>query len=420
MTLSREDIRNAVKMVTIKRVSTTGDDRLSATNAAFETGDLPVKGQGAVAVWTKEDNTESFSVILSTKRTGGQGFKFVVGKDTVTFSEVNPERALKSFSGTNIGLDPDKTCRYWFSLDYHNRRLSYGKGEMRRSTLLAEYDLPKPPEDSDVEDPYLWVDDVAYITASENVRDIQAWRDPVTIEPPVQVIPVDKMTMDVAANCTATVPSGLTSACQALYGNISGKSFTLNTPDFPFFTDAIEYSIRNENGWCHKKLIEKSSEFGEKNILATYLRITLGVNQGNSPGVPYVLEIWPPNHYSPIHNHADADAIIRVLHGEITVNLYSMLSEYHKEPFATAKFEKENVTWLSPQLNQTHQLKNCNSNGPTCMTIQCYQYGAENTTHYEYFDYLDESTNTIKKFNPTSDMGFDEFKKLMRKEWEAR
>lgn len=28
---------------------------------------------------------------LSTKRTGGQGFKFVVGKDTVTFVEVNPK-----------------------------------------------------------------------------------------------------------------------------------------------------------------------------------------------------------------------------------------------------------------------------------------------------------------------------------------
>lgn len=47
-------------------------------------------------------------------------------------------------------------------------------------------------------------------------------------------------------------------------------------------------------------------------FLATYLRITLGQSLGNSPGQPYVVEIWPPGHYSSIHDHGDACAVIKV------------------------------------------------------------------------------------------------------------
>jgi hypothetical protein len=38
----------------------------------------------------------------------------------------------------------------------------------------------------------------------------------------------------------------------------------------------------------------------------------LGYNLGDSPGVPYVLEIWPVGHYSPIQDHGDANAAIKV------------------------------------------------------------------------------------------------------------
>lgn len=35
-------------------------------------------------------------------------------------------------------------------------------------------------------------------------------------------------------------------------------------------------------------------------------------------GIPFVLEIWPAGHNSPIHNHGNAYGIVRVLHGDIT------------------------------------------------------------------------------------------------------
>jgi hypothetical protein len=51
-------------------------------------------------------------------------------------------------------------------------------------------------------------------------------------------------------------------------------------------------------------LEDKATEFGD-DPHETYLRITLGHSLGKSPGIPYVLEIWPTSNYSPIHNHGN-------------------------------------------------------------------------------------------------------------------
>ena len=174
--------------------------------------------------------------------------------------------------------------------------------------------------------------------------------------------------------------------------------------------------------WCYKKLKEKSTEFNKDkpNYNETYLRITLGQNNGESPGIPYVLEIWPVQHFSPIHNHGTANAIIKVLHGSINVKLFPYLSGNTEavKPFAVKNFHKNDITWISPTLNQVHQLTNI-GNKHTCITIQCYMYEQENTTHYDYFDYVDDN-GEIKQYEPDSDMDFVEFKKLMKEEWNNR
>lgn len=43
-----------------------------------------------------------------------------------------------------------------------------------------------------------------------------------------------------------------------------------------------------------------------------------GLKAGSCAGIPFVLEIWPAGHNSPIHNHGNAYGIVRVLHGDIT------------------------------------------------------------------------------------------------------
>ncbi|WP_299009604.1 cysteine dioxygenase family protein [uncultured Shewanella sp.] len=322
------------------------------------------------------------------------------------------------------GIDADPNCPYWFSIDGPNNRVSYGKGEMRQCTTLLTFQLPdKLNEEQKLKEDQL--KDVKAITIHTLATQptFELWREPVTIDPSLIVVDSNALSMIDLASNAATVAANLTPACQTIYANISGNNFVLNTEDFPYFTDAIEQSIRDPEGWCYKKLREKAeheSFGGEDALKGTYLRITMGVNQGNSPGIPNVLEIWPPGHHSPIHNHGHANAIIRVLHGEIQVDLYAMLSTKHTTPFASQTFKKDQVTWLSPGLNQTHKLTNANLSGPTCMTIQSYLYGKDNNVHYEYFDFIDESAGVIEPFTPNSDMGFIQFKQTMKEEWLQR
>jgi hypothetical protein len=228
---------------------------------------------------------------------------------------------------------------------------------------------------------------------------------------------IDDLTMaDVAIG--AYLPNAaLSPAAQSLYNCVAGKKFVLDTPDFPDFSKAIEYSINTPGLWCNKRLLEKANEFGRAEPLETYLRITLGQNNGESPGIPYVMEIWPVGHYSPVHNHGGANAVIRVLHGSINVSLFPFLCADGVDPFATTGFNKGDITWISSTLNTVHQLKNLGQD--TCVTIQCYLYDKIDAAHYDYFDYLD--TEGVKKqYEPDSDMEFLAFKELMRKEWNGR
>ena len=123
---------------------------------------------------------------------------------------------------------------------------------------------------------------------------------------------------------------------------------------------------------------------------------------------------------SPIHNHGDAHAVIKVLHGKIKA--YYFTSLYDAMPIGPpARLEKGDITWIDPENYQVHQLSNesgslilclisetlpvltCTTDrdGSVCCTIQCYSYGAKDTRHYEAFDYINEEThNVIKHFEP--------------------
>jgi hypothetical protein len=116
-----------------------------------------------------------------------------------------------------------------------------------------------------------------------------------------------------------------------------------------------------------------------------------------------------------VHNHAGANAIIRVLSGAIDVELYPFLSGNDKvNPFGTKTFVQDDITWISPTLNQVHKL--INTHKETCITIQCYLYGEEDHGHYDFFDFIN-ANKTIDQYEPDSDMEFLAFKKTMQEEW---
>lgn len=382
---------------------------------------LPVTGQGTIgfAIARKAP----FSVRVRDASWGEPGLRWdvdFVGASLLAHVDrvwhrlptaVNPNVE----EGLLFGLDPDRGCDYWFSFDHHNRLVRYGKGEMRLGCMILEYRLPAP---TTADDPYAWLKNARQVEVTAEIHGtVDIWRDPVTVEVPMNVVPHDRMTMDDMAAGKITVPANLTPTCQQLYDNVAGERFLLDTPDFPQFAEAIKHSISDPNGWCFKTLAKKADEFGTPDPHATYLRITLGQNQGDSPGIPFVLEIWPAGNYSPIHNHGAAEAVIKVLHGEIHVELYRMLSAYHQAPFATAVFARDDVTWISATLNQVHKLINHHADEP-CITIQCYLYAATNETHWPYFDYL--AKHDIAHFTPDSDADYVSFKETMRTEWAAR
>jgi hypothetical protein len=306
-----------------------------------------------------------------------------------------------------------KGAYYWFSLDSQNQRLYAGIGEARQENIIYSYQFPEENR----ENTKIFLESLVKVNAYK-LQVTNVLRDPITKKIPLLVKNSDDLTMDTIALGSYIPKSNLSIMSQKLYDCIAGKQFTINTPDFPEFTKAIEYSIDTPGNWCYERLKQKATEFDKDkpNYNETYLRITLGGNNGESPGIPYVMEIWPVGHYSPIHNHGGSSAIIRVLNGSINVSLFPFLSGDYTTPFAVANFEKDDITWISPTLNQVHQLKNLDTNKDTCITIQCYMYETDDNKHYDYFDYLDGS-GYQHPFEPNSDMDFIEFKKIIKREW---
>jgi predicted metal-dependent enzyme (double-stranded beta helix superfamily) len=382
---------------------------------------LIVHGQG-VFIFQNQDNTKSVCFQLYNKDSKN-GLKVEFNPHSV---KVNKIPSSESFvdDANNKGLINKKGSYYWFSLDSQNQKLQAGVGEPRIENVIYTYQFSNA-------DKTLWetnktfLESLISVNASDkNIKPIKLLKDPITRSVPLLIKNTDELTMNDIAKNTFLPNSHLSPTAQQLYDCISGKQFILNDSEFPDFSKAVEYSIATPGLWCYERLIEKSTEFNkdDPNILETYLRITLNENNGESPGIPYVMEIWPVGHYSPIHNHGGSSAVIRVLSGKINVKLYPFLCYDDKdgvEPFKEVQVIKDEVTWISPTLNQIHKLHNLESNKDTCITIQCYMYENEDSKHYDYFDYLDNKGKK-QNYEPDSDMDFILFKETMKQEWEGR
>ena len=214
-----------------------------------------------------------------------------------------------------------------------------------------------------------------------------------------------------------TFSASLPAACLELYSNVTAKDVDLDwspSPEKYRLSDAIRYSLQGPNGILYKKLKSKVDEFGS--FKQTYLRVTLGKDRGSSPGIPYVLEIWPMGHGSPIHNHGNSYAVTKVLHGGLTITVFNKLTDQpnaqHLQEF---NVKKGDVTWISPNWFQTHQVWNYTAD--YCATVQCYQYGSNDLTHWPYFDYV-ASTEVIDEFLPDSDFTFREMQRIVLKEFQ--
>jgi hypothetical protein len=379
---------------------------------------LIIKGQGVFIFETTDTSPCTFTFFNKDKT---EGIIVVFSTDNLKVNRIGLLEPLND-PNNKTGLTSISGAYYWFSLDSQNQTLYAGIGETRLDTVIYKYQFTYKDNDERKANKKFLESLVNIIVDSSTISPLKLLRDPITLTMPLIVKNTESLSINHIAEGKYLPKSNLSMMGQKLYDCISGKNFVLDDNDFPDFSKAIEYSIATKDMWCYKKLKEKSTEFNKDkpNYNETYLRITLGQNNGESPGIPYVLEIWPVQHFSPIHNHGTANAIIKVLHGSINVKLFPYLSGNTEavKPFAVKNFHKNDITWISPTLNQVHQLTNI-GNKHTCITIQCYMYEQENTTHYDYFDYVDDN-GEIKQYEPDSDMDFVEFKKRMKEEWNSR
>jgi len=381
--------------------------------AGSNTAALVVKGQGTASVLVAPEQ-KPFSIIFATDQQQQPTLGLDIDSQQVRLWYKDAGGQLHILdTKPGVGLNPEGESQpYWLSLDTNNSRVRYGKGEMLRTLMLFEYswaDAVTPTQAS----PLAFTKDLAQVQVLPvEVLGLEILAIPVNLDPAPHIVPSDAVTLESLSLNTSSVIADLPPACQQLYATVAGRGITITPADFPEFPEAIQHSIVTPGCLCYEKLKEKDPIFG-------YLRVTIDGNLGDSPGQPYVLEIWPAGNGSPIHNHGRACAIIQVLFGKIQVSLFAALSPAITQPWGQVVFNAGDVTFLTPDYYQIHQLQNPlkKPDGLFCATIQSYRYPDSDHVHYEYFDYIEDGS--IHQFTPDSDWTYLEFKALIQKEWQA-
>ncbi|KAK2755774.1 hypothetical protein FQN54_005924 [Arachnomyces sp. PD_36] len=399
--------------------------------------DLPIQGQGTISLSSNAKKLLRFELRTSD---GKNSLYLEIGdrechlygaeqssEDPLKYqAPKNPKRIPFEYlkKPADAGLRSGVKSTYWLSIDRNNGIIMYGKYYANRSMALIQTELKKTTKEGVkvwVDDSYAWLETLKEVYAIQDPLDdnkvlpqMKIHPLPVVIDLSPFIISDQKISLLQLEKCDYTIFANLPTACQNLYQNVAGPNITLDTEDFPFAA-AIQRSVSTKGLWGYEKLMEKADEFGKHDEKGTYLRITIGTNQGNSPGIPYVLEIWPGGHYSPVHDHGNACAVIKVLHGMINATYYdSLTSPGGPYEINTAELREGIVTWIGPNNYQIHKLHN--DTETVCCTIQCYRFPDEDKEHYEKFNYVD-GQGAEQAFNPNSDMAFKDFQDLMRKEW---
>lgn len=197
--------------------------------------------------------------------------------------------------------------------------------------------------------------------------------------------------------------------CQELYTNIASRKVDLDWLPPPRdqqykLSDAIRYSFTTKGRALHEKLRQKKMK---------YIRVTVGPHRSPSPGIPYVLELWPKHQGSPVHCHRNSYGVIKVLHGGLRAEIYN---RDMKTLIIQYNIRKGDITWMSPFWYQCHRL--FNDTADFCATLQCYRYGIGDTKMWPYFDYVNDD-GSRDEFLPNGDFTFTELHQIVLNEYSS-
>ena len=286
---------------------------------------------------------------------------------------------------TSLGLEPDVITTYWLSYDRDNMVIKYGKGYAMEETTLMFCDFSEGVTDAkdvamkreewsmffSIYDPDRKGVSLLLYRSSLDIEKklvkavapgtkagfihveplIEVRKEPLVVNPSPFVLDASKVTMNLIDKHQFIFSSELPGPCRVLYDTIKNigldTEYEMGIMDCKL-SDAVRHSMTTEGCLLHKTLQHKH-----------YLRITIGPSANQSPGIPYVLEFWPPGAESPVHNHGSVCAIVKVLFGTIQNGTYNKMPSRVYDADATDKFEpkqlfqfdcnKGDALWMSPE-----------------------------------------------------------------------
>lgn len=168
----------------------------------------------------------------------------------------------------------------------------------------------------------------------------------------------------------------------------------------PWEKEAIRRSL--QKGILHDIMVDKRAEAPYPDMV--YLRVDCYVKAVQAP---CVLEIWPGQHYSFLHEHSDSTGIVFALAGRVDAMVYKSL-EWNAEKLGLISVDRGNAAWLNKDCFQVHRLYCPLPRDEYAATFHIYSHCKD-----EYFRYIDEKTHKIELFETKSDINwFDLIEKL--------
>lgn len=203
--------------------------------------------------------------------------------------------------------------------------------------------------------------------------------------------------------------------CRDLYEEV--KDFNLREEGFPDFIAQIEASLRHEKGWCYRTLRAKLSKLSNCRLDALSIRINLNRINNRTLEHSCIMEIWPPGHRSPVREFSDTCGFIRILHGKLLMRYFASLAlNTAAELRFEQLFEADQVAWMIPNLNQTHQMTHPDTTGSCCIILQAYHAEGNMNAPQAHVNFSTDSSDEISRLYCTFDIDFAAFKEKMCEE----
>jgi len=387
----------------------------------------PANGQGIVFFTTA--NASGFQIYVSPQQDKLEEY-FRLTVNTIEavldfkLKDDTEVTTIKSSTDATHLIDQEILTTYWlsFSTTYwespatsDGKRvkkyipdLRYGKGYAMEKTTLMSVMLTRMK--------YLGVDPLftfkteKYVTVIQDTvsssvdvePSVYLSNPPLTVDPsPVAIDSAAASMMDI--DLGHTLSTMLPDKARTLFDTV--KNFELDD----IVVNAIRFSLNTPGMTLYNIALNKANDpdgFGEEEV---YIRITVGKDSKIGPGIPFVLEIWPSQKSSPIHDHGNSYAVIKVLHGQINIDVHNKLVLPQSQSSTPALLQtfaatKGQFTWMDKNFFQCHKLYNVTDD--YCATIQCYLYADSDRVHWPGFDFINEKSDDIEIFHPESDMDY--------------